>query len=99
MARSGFRGPLNRYRNHTRDFQYMSQVADRVIRQPTLYVAGENDQVLNMFGRNAQACLERMAANAADHRGSHLLPGVGHWTQQEAPQETNRLLIDWLATV
>jgi pimeloyl-ACP methyl ester carboxylesterase len=26
----------------------------------------------------------------------HVLPGVGHWTQQERPQEVNRLLLDWL---
>ena len=26
----------------------------------------------------------------------HVLQGVGHWTQQERPDEVNRLLLDWL---
>ena len=28
-----------------------------------------------------------------------MIPKIGHWTQQEAPDETTRLLIDWLATL
>jgi len=99
FTRSGFRGPLNRYRNHTRDFDYMSGIADRMIHQPSLFIVGANDLVLKMFGGNAEAAFERMAANASDHRGSHLIPRIGHWTQQEAPQETTGLLIDWLATL
>ena len=30
-------------------------------------------------------------------RGRHILPGAGHWVQQEQPGETNRLLLDFLA--
>ncbi|MCC6826773.1 MAG: alpha/beta hydrolase, partial [Novosphingobium sp.] len=26
----------------------------------------------------------------------HVLDGVGHWTQQERPEQVNALLIDWL---
>jgi len=96
---SGFRGPLNRYRNHTRDFEYMSTVPDRVIHQPSLFIVGEQDLVLKMFGGSAEAAFERMAANTSDHRGSHMIPRIGHWTQQEAPKETTGLIIDWLATL
>ncbi len=96
---SGFRGPLNRYRNHTRDFEYMSTIPDRVIHQPSLFIVGEQDLVLKMFGGSAEAAFERMAANTSDHRGSHMIPRIGHWTQQEAPKETTGLIIDWLATL
>ena len=96
---SGFRGPINRYRNHTRDFEYMSTIEDRVIHQPSLFIVGENDLVLKMFGGSAEAAFERMAANSSDLRGSHLIPRIGHWTQQEAPDETTGLIIDWLATL
>jgi pimeloyl-ACP methyl ester carboxylesterase len=96
---SGFRGPINRYRNHTRDFEYMSTIEDRVIHQPSLFIVGENDLVLKMFGGSAEAAFERMAANTSDLRGSHLIPRIGHWTQQEAPDETTGLIIDWLATL
>jgi pimeloyl-ACP methyl ester carboxylesterase len=43
--------------------------------------------------------IEMMRANVADLRAVRLIPGIGHWTQQEAPQETTRLLLDWLAEV
>ncbi|ANP45508.1 alpha/beta fold hydrolase [Candidatus Viadribacter manganicus] len=99
FTNSGFRGPINRYRNHTRDFEYMSTIHDRVVHQPSLFIVGENDLVLKMFGASAEAAFERMAANTSDHRGSHMIPRIGHWTQQEAPKETTGLLIDWLATL
>jgi pimeloyl-ACP methyl ester carboxylesterase len=94
---SGFRGPLNRYRNHTRDWEHMNTVADRIVHQPSLFIVGEADLVLKMFGGNAETAFARMAENASDLRGTHLIPRIGHWTQQEAPAETNRLLLDWLS--
>jgi pimeloyl-ACP methyl ester carboxylesterase len=97
FERSGFRGPLNRYRNFDRDFELMSNVADRIVHQPSLFVAGERDLVLKMFGGNAEAAIERMRANASDFRGAHIIPDIGHWTQQEAPDVTTGILIDWLA--
>ena len=26
----------------------------------------------------------------------HVIPACGHWTQQEKPEETNRIIVDWL---
>jgi pimeloyl-ACP methyl ester carboxylesterase len=26
----------------------------------------------------------------------HMVHGSGHWTQQEKPEEVNRLILDWL---
>jgi pimeloyl-ACP methyl ester carboxylesterase len=28
-----------------------------------------------------------------------LLPGVGHWTEQEAPGEVNRLMVEFLHSI
>lgn len=96
---SGFRGPLNRYRNHTRDWEYMNTIADRIVHQPSLFIVGEADLVLKMFGGSYEQAVERMRANTSDFRGAHLIPKIGHWTQQEAPERTTGLLIDWLATL
>lgn len=90
---SGFRGPLNRYRNFHRDFARASQYAGRKIEQPALFMAGASDGGIRMFGPGVE---ERMRPNFADLRGFHLIPGAGHWNQQEKPAETNRLLLDWL---
>jgi pimeloyl-ACP methyl ester carboxylesterase len=90
---SGFRGPLNRYRNFHRDFAMASKYAGQKIEQPALFMAGAADLGLRMFGPAAE---ERMKAAFTDLRGFHLIEGAGHWNQQEKPEETNRLLLDWL---
>ena len=90
---SGFRGPLNRYRNFHRDFEWAKQFAGRKLEQPALFMAGDRDIGITMFGQNVE---ERMRNVFTDLRGFHMIPGAGHWNQQEKPEETNRILIDWL---
>jgi len=100
FEKSGFRGPINRYRNFERDWGMMNAVEDRMVHQPSLFIAGAQDMVLKMFGDGDIAAIEAgLRANTSDLRGVHILPGVGHWTQQEKPRETTALLIDWLATL
>jgi pimeloyl-ACP methyl ester carboxylesterase len=94
FARSGFRGPLNRYRNPDRDFDYLKGFADRKIEQPSLFIGGERDLVLSMFGRRDIRPL--IAAALPGLRGADILPGCGHWTQQERPAEVNERLVGWL---
>jgi pimeloyl-ACP methyl ester carboxylesterase len=96
FSQSGFRGPLNRYRNFHRDFALMSNYAGRKIEQPALFMAGTADMGIRMFGREVEP---RMRANFTDLRGFHLIEGAGHWNQQEKPEETNRLLLDWLKSL
>ena len=94
FERSGFRGPINRYRNHDRDFAYLSQFNGRTIDQPSLFIGGERDLVLTMFGRSDFVPL--MKTQLTDLRGHDVLPGCGHWTQQEKPAEVNERLLAWL---
>lgn len=93
FTQSGFRGPLNRYRNFHRDFELMSKYAGRKIEQPALFMAGSADMGIRMFGRDVEP---RMRTHFADLRGFHMIEGAGHWNQQEKPAETNRLLLEWL---
>jgi pimeloyl-ACP methyl ester carboxylesterase len=94
---SGFRGPLNRYRNSRRDHAFLkSHQSNPIIQQPSLFIYGDLDPVLTMFRGDPARLLNR---TLADLRGVHSLPGVGHWTQQEAPEAVNRHLLDWLATL
>jgi pimeloyl-ACP methyl ester carboxylesterase len=100
FERSGFRGPINRYRNFERDWALMKAEPSHVIRQPSLFIAGAQDMVLKMFGDGDIPAIEaRMRENMSDLRGVHIVPESGHWTQQEKPEATTRLLIDWLATL
>jgi pimeloyl-ACP methyl ester carboxylesterase len=94
FAASGFRGPINRYRNHDADFIYLQEFSGRRITQPALFIGGERDLVLSMFGRRDFAPL--MKDQIPDLRGADVLPGCGHWTQQERPAEVNERLLAWL---
>ena len=91
---SGFRGPLNRYRNQQRDFDWQQGFKHQRIEQPALFIGGERDLVLKMIP--GVKPVDLMAPHLPALRGAHLLPGIGHWTQQEAPAAVNALLLAWL---
>ncbi len=95
FERSGFRGPINRYRNHERDFAWLQQFKGRKLEMPTLLIGGDRDPAFNGFGRIADPAAF-MRQHVTDLRGVHVLEGCGHWTQQERPAEVNALLIPWL---
>ena len=65
------------------------------ILQPTLFIGGDRDPVIGFLREE----YESLRANVPNLRNSVLLPGVGHWTQQERPQEVNRLLIEFLKSL
>ncbi|OGA99862.1 MAG: epoxide hydrolase [Burkholderiales bacterium RIFCSPHIGHO2_12_FULL_69_20] len=91
---SGFYGPLNRYRNHDIDFAWQQAFKHHRIEQPALFIGGDRDLALRMLpGLNP---VDLMAPHLPGLRGAHVLPGIGHWTQQEAPVQVNALLLDWL---
>ncbi|MEZ5651021.1 MAG: alpha/beta hydrolase [Burkholderiaceae bacterium] len=96
FERSGFRGPLNRYRNFARDHAWLRAQGDAIVRQPSLYVIGDRDLVKPMYPAGP---VESMRPFVTDLRGAHELTDCGHWTQQERPAEVNRLLINWLASL
>lgn len=95
FERSGFRGPINRYRNHERDFAWLQVWREKKIEQPALYIGGTRDPAATGFGRMVDP-VAVMKPFVPGLRGGHMLEGCGHWTQQERPQETTRLLVDWL---
>ncbi len=94
---SGFRGPLNRYRNHERDFAWLDPFRTRRIEQPSLFIGGTRDLVLKMLP--GVDVVEAMGPHMADLRGCHVLEGCGHWTQQERPETVTRLIVEWLNTL
>lgn len=95
---SGFFGPLSRYRNHTRDWTFLQPFKDRKIEQPAFFIAGDKDGAFTAFGMAGDP-LATLRANVPNLEGAHVLPGCGHWTQQERPQEVNALLIPWLTSL
>ena len=94
FKQSGFAGPLNRYRNHEADFDWLRAWQGKRIEQPSLFIGGTRDPATTLFGAvEDPVAMMRLFAPKVE---GHVLRGVGHWTQQERPGEVNTLLIDWL---
>lgn len=92
---AGFRGGLNYYRNIGRNWELTAALSDARIEVPTLFVAGAQDLVIG--GASKDDLQAMMADTVPDLRGVVLLPGVGHWVQQEASDATNAAVLAFLA--
>ena len=94
FARTGFRGGLNWYRNIDRSWELLAPFAGMPVSVPALYVAGERDIVVAFRGMETLiASLTKFVPNL---RSTIMLPGCGHWTQQERPAEVNAAMIEFL---
>jgi pimeloyl-ACP methyl ester carboxylesterase len=94
FQQSGFRGGLNWYRNIDRNWELMAPFAGACVTVPALYMAGDLDLVVS-FPRMKEviADLPRFIPRL---KASIMLPGCGHWTQQERPNEVNKAMIEFL---
>jgi pimeloyl-ACP methyl ester carboxylesterase len=97
FEKSGFRGGLNWYRNIDRNWELLAPYAAAPVSIPALYMAGDLDLVV-AFPRMKEviADLPRFIPHL---RASIMLPGCGHWTQQERPDEVNKAMIEFLRSL
>jgi pimeloyl-ACP methyl ester carboxylesterase len=93
FTRTGFTGGLNWYRNLDRNWELTGDLAGKKIEIPSMFIGGLSDPVLFMMPP------AMMVGWMTDHRADVLLPGAGHWVQQERPDEVNAALIDFLGAV
>ncbi len=95
FKRTGFRGGINWYRNIDRNWELTPFLDGAKVLQPAIFITGDADPVLPMTGgtNGAYAALDVTMPNL---RKKVLIPGAGHWIQQERPGEVNRLLIEFL---
>jgi pimeloyl-ACP methyl ester carboxylesterase len=89
FKKTGFRGPLNRYRNMDRDWEELPQLGGSTVQQPALYITGDKDPV------GTFAPMDPMKASVPNLK-MVTVPNAGHWTQQEAPGVVNAELIGFL---
>jgi pimeloyl-ACP methyl ester carboxylesterase len=95
-GRTGFQGGLQWYRcsTHPPCVAELQLFAGRTIDVPALFIAGASDW--GVYQKPGE--LQRMQRSACRCLvGVHLIPGAGHWVQQEQPAETSRLLLEFLA--
>jgi pimeloyl-ACP methyl ester carboxylesterase len=94
FARVGFRGGLNWYRNIDRNWELLAPWAGAQVTAPALYVAGDRDLVLAFRGMDQ--LLPALARFIPNLRTTLILPGCGHWTQQERPAEVTAAMLEFL---
>jgi pimeloyl-ACP methyl ester carboxylesterase len=94
FERTGFRGGLNWYRNIDRNWELLAPFAGARVTVPALYVAGDRDLVVAFRGMDQ--LLPNLSRFVPQLRGTIMLPGCGHWTQQERPSKVNAAMIDFL---
>jgi pimeloyl-ACP methyl ester carboxylesterase len=97
FARTGFRGGLNWYRNIDRNWELLGGFKGAKVTVPALFVAGDRDLVVAFPGMDK--VLATLATMVPRLHKSIMLPGCGHWTQQERPAEVNAAILDFLKTL
>jgi pimeloyl-ACP methyl ester carboxylesterase len=72
----------------------LAPFADANVNVPALYMAGDRDLVVAF--RNMDKAIANLARYVPQLRGTVMLPGCGHWTQQERAAEVNAAMIAFL---
>jgi pimeloyl-ACP methyl ester carboxylesterase len=94
-ARSGFHGPLAWWRNIDRGWELMAPFAGAAVTVPALYMAGERDFVAAAFSQH----IAKQSLLVRQLRPPIMLPGCGHWTQQERAPGVSAAMIDFLRSL
>jgi pimeloyl-ACP methyl ester carboxylesterase len=89
FARTGFTGGIHWYRNMDRNWETAPELGACRIDVPCLMVTAEWDLALRP---ELAAGMDGLIPDLE----TVMLEKCGHWTQQERPQEFNRVLVDWL---
>jgi pimeloyl-ACP methyl ester carboxylesterase len=93
FERTGFTGGLNWYRNIDRNWELTAPYGERRIEQPSMFLTGELDPVRSFMPAEA------MSGWVTGLRAEIVVPGAGHWVQQQAPEIVNEALLDFLAVL
>jgi pimeloyl-ACP methyl ester carboxylesterase len=94
FKRTRFTGGLNWYRNMDRDRELLGFLAGAKILQPSMFVAGVQDSVVEMYQRDYDLLEQTMPGLTA----KTLIASAGHWVQQEKPEDVSRYLLQFLLT-
>jgi pimeloyl-ACP methyl ester carboxylesterase len=92
FAAGGFKAPLDWYRNLDRNWSLTAHLQDARITVPAAFVVGDRDPVRHYSGQHEAGLKDWLP----DLRMQVVVPGAGHWIQQERAEEVNRLLLEFL---
>jgi pimeloyl-ACP methyl ester carboxylesterase len=95
FERTGFAAALNYYRAADLTWQEMAPWRGAHITVPAAFIAGDHDVVVVAN----PDIVANFPSEVPDLRINRILPGCGHWTQQERPDETSAAMLEFLADV
>ncbi len=95
-GRNGFQGGLQWYRCNTsgRNAAELQIFSGRTLDVPSCFIAGKSGW--GIYQRPGRDMIEMQKNALTNMRGCHLVDGAGHWVQQEQPEKTSALLLDFL---
>jgi pimeloyl-ACP methyl ester carboxylesterase len=97
FSQSGFAGGLNWYRNLDRNWALMAAFTHRSVEVPAVFMVGDRDLVYRLPGMaksvaNLSDCVPKLTETI-------VLPGCGHWIQQERAEEVSAAVVRFLGRV
>jgi pimeloyl-ACP methyl ester carboxylesterase len=95
FAESGFARPLNWYRSMDLSWELMAAWKHAPVTVPAAFLAGDRDLTVSLLG--GPSLLEHLKAVVPGLRDARLIPGCGHWIQQERPEEVSQTMLGFLA--
>ena len=92
---SGFFGPVSWYRNLDANHEVVKDIPAERISMPTYFIGGDKDGVI----ASRIDTIDAMNSLTPNYKGKVIIPGAGHWTQQEKPDEFNAALLAFLRSL
>jgi pimeloyl-ACP methyl ester carboxylesterase len=95
-SRTEFTGALQGYRarrgTNPRTIAELRTFSGRTVDVPACFIAGKSD----WGSYQTPGALEAMQSTVCTQwRGTHFVDGAGHWVQQEQPEKTSKLLLEF----
>lgn len=94
FQRTGFKGALNTYRSLEKTWELSAPWHNMGLSVPSLFMIGTHDIVYGFPGM--KDAIASMQFNIPKSKSPILLEGIGHWIQNEAAEQVNHALIEFL---
>jgi pimeloyl-ACP methyl ester carboxylesterase len=95
FSTGGFKAPLDWYRCIDLNWSLTAYLQDARVLVPAAFMVGERDPVRRYAGQHEAAMKDWIP----DLRAQVVVPGAGHWIQQERPDRVNPFLLDFLRSL
>ncbi len=97
FTKTGFTGGLNWYRNFDTNWTQTARWRRTPIQAPALYIVGDRDKISE--SPQAKELITGRSPSVPNLKQAVVLPGRGHWIQQEEPDKVNESLIRFLRSL